>query len=251
MSSDSAQRSAGPTPQTAPIPTALTEHLRQWLGAWPATEDLHIVGAAQRVSPGWDGRVHPALGVADATGAAVLSVPRSAADSVRRQTAKGLAALLDELPELIGETDRTTFQAVFRWTTEPADLPEPGVWVSASADGVPDWLRVFGGEVLVAEDRDGTHLAGVGIKRHNTSGHEVAVVTTPRARGRGLARELIAQATRQVLREGAVPTYIHEPHNMASARVADAAGFPDRRWTAFGISESIGATAVSPREDKP
>jgi len=31
-----------------------------------------------------------------------------------------------------------------------------------------------------------------------------------------------------------VPTYLHDPANLASARVADAAGFPDRGWAVFG-----------------
>jgi hypothetical protein len=30
---------------------------------------------------------------------------------------------------------------------------------------------------------------------------------------------------------------MHDPANLASARVADAAGFPDRGWTALGFVE--------------
>ena len=61
------------------------------------------------------------------------------------------------------------------------------------------------------------------------------MVTELAARGRGLARRLVAQAARRVLEEGAVPTYLHETANVASARVADAAGFPDRGWRAYGV----------------
>ena len=50
--------------------------------------------------------------------------------------------------------------------------------------------------------------------------------------GRG---RLVAQAARRVLDEGAVPTYQHDPANIASARVADAAGFPDRGWRSAGM----------------
>jgi GNAT superfamily N-acetyltransferase len=245
------QDSAGPTSRSKSAPTVLTEHLRQWLGAWPPAEGLHVVGAAQRASAGWDGRVHPVLGVADDTGAAVLSVPPTFARAVGTRAPTGLTALLAELQALLGEPDRPAYRAVFRWTTSPADLPEPGVWVPADADGVPDWLRPFGGRVLVAEDRDGTHLAGVGIKRHNCAGHELSVVTAPHARGRGLAQGLVAQAARQVLREGAVPTYIHEHRNTASSRVADGACFPDRRWTAFGISERHRPAARAAHQGKP
>jgi len=120
---------------------------------------------------------------------------------------------------------------------EPADLPEVGRWVPSDADGVPGWLRPFGGEVLVAAGRDGTHLAGVGIKRHDRYGHELAVLTEPAARGRDLARSLVAQAARQVLEAGAVPTYLHDPSNTPSARVAEAAGFVDGGCTAFGLRE--------------
>ncbi|WP_218122502.1 GNAT family N-acetyltransferase [Blastococcus aurantiacus] len=168
---------------------------------------------------------------------AVLSVPPAAADDVRRLASSGLDPLLEKVPELVGESDRSTYRAVFRWTTDPADLPEPGEWVLADTPGLPAWLRPFGGHVLVAADPDGTHLAGVGVKRHDLAGHELAVVTAPPARGRGLARALVAQAARRLLRTGALPTYMHDPANTASARVAEAAGFQDRGWTAFGLGE--------------
>jgi hypothetical protein len=32
-----------------------------------------------------------------------------------------------------------------------------------------------------------------------------------------------------------VPTYQHDPANVASARVADAAGFPDRGWRSMAM----------------
>ena len=80
-----------------------------------------------------------------------------------------------------------------------------------------------------------SYLAGVGIKRHDQYGHELSVGTEPEARGRGLARRLVAQAARRVLDEGAVPTYQHAFDNVASARVAQAAGFPDRGWTSMGV----------------
>jgi len=40
---------------------------------------------------------------------------------------------------------------------------------------------------------------------------------------------------RRILDEGAVATYQHAPDNIASARVADAAGFPDRGWRSAGM----------------
>jgi len=47
----------------------------------------------------------------------------------------------------------------------------------------------------------------------------------------------VAQAARRVLADGAVPTYLHAFDNEASARVADAAGFPDRGWHVFELFE--------------
>ncbi len=41
-----------------------------------------------------------------------------------------------------------------------------------------------------------------------------------------------------MLDEGAVPTYLHAPDNVASARAADAAGFPDRGWSVVGFFPS-------------
>jgi predicted GNAT family acetyltransferase len=91
--------------------------------------------------------------------------------------------------------------------------------------------------VLIARDDEGRYLAGVGIKRHDGYGQELSVGTGPAARGRGLARRLVAQAARRVLDEGAVPTYMHALDNLGSARVAEAAGFPDRGWSAYGVVE--------------
>ena len=84
-----------------------------------------------------------------------------------------------------------------------------------------------GAAVLVALDQDGRHLGGVGLKRHHDSGRKIAVVTAEHARGRGLARRLVAQAARTVFAEGRAVVYLHAPDNEASARVARASGFPD------------------------
>jgi GNAT superfamily N-acetyltransferase len=211
----------------------LSEHLTRWLGRWPGEgPGLTVVGSPRRVEPGWDGAVHAVVGVLTPdTG--VLSVPPPVASAV--------AALLDGdgdrsgVPGAAGLTG-TWFSGVFRWSTAPAPLPDAGEWIAADAPSVPDWLRPFGGEVLVAVDPDtGEHLAGVGIKRHDAHGHELAVVTAEAARGRGLARRLVAQAARRVLDEGAVATYLHARDNAGSAKVAEAAGFPDRGWSILGV----------------
>jgi GNAT superfamily N-acetyltransferase len=144
-----------------------------------------------------------------------------------------LDTLLPALPGLLGRRG-VAGRGVFRWSTSPAPLPDAGIWLPYDDPRVPEWLRPFGGEVLVVLDGE-EYVAGVGVKRHDDAGHELAVGTEVAARGRGLARRLVAQAARRVLDEGAVPTYLHAPDNIASARAAEAAGFPDRGWSVIGF----------------
>jgi len=210
----------------------LDQHLRTWVGAWPpAGPGVHVVGSPVRERPGWDGRVLPVLGVVDGDGAGVIAVPPAA------PTLTGpLDQVTAALPGALGRAGSTVYRGVFRWTLDPAPLPDAGTWVPVTDPVVPGWLRVFGDHVLIARDPGtGEYLAGVGIKRHDRYGHELSVGTEPAARGRGLARRLVAQAARRVVDSGRVATYLHDPANTASARVADAAGFPDRGWTVLGL----------------
>ncbi len=41
--------SSAPNPA---VPPRLTEHLAQWLGAWPAVKPLQVIGTSQRLEPG-------------------------------------------------------------------------------------------------------------------------------------------------------------------------------------------------------
>jgi GNAT superfamily N-acetyltransferase len=123
-------------------------------------------------------------------------------------------------------------------------LPDGGDWIDPRDPRVPTWLRPFNyGSVLIAWDADGRYGAGVGIKRHDDTGHELAVVTSSHLRGRGIARRLVAQAARRLLAEGKLPTYLHDPKNVASARVADAVGFLDRGWSVYGLFPVMSPTA--------
>ncbi|MFC4535779.1 GNAT family N-acetyltransferase [Sphaerisporangium dianthi] len=216
----------------------MAEHLARWLGKWPGAGDLDIVGSPGRTLPGWNGAIYPAMGVRSPAGG-VLSVPPEHAEKVAElyAEARDFDAIAPQVSALLGYQERGFYTAVYRWSIRPAQSADAGSWVAADDPRVPAWLRPFGGEVLVAWDPDtGAYLAGVGLKRHDDRGRELAVVTASEARGRGLARRLVAQAARRVLDEGAVPTYLHARDNRASAAVADAAGFPDRGWTAFGLS---------------
>lgn len=210
-------------------------HLATRLGQWPAGAGLHVVGSHRRARPAWDGRLRPAVAVA-APECTILSVPPDRVAAVRARAAdRSIERLLPELPALVGLPDWPTHQDVYRWCVAPAPLPDAGEWIPPVTPGLPSWLRLFDRPVLVVRDADGRYLAGVGVKRHDAYGHEMAVGTAPEARGRGLARRLVAQAARRVLDEGAIPTYRHDVGNIASARVAEAAGFPDRGWRSYGV----------------
>lgn len=167
-----------------------------------------------------------------------LSTPEGAVLSVPPDRAAAVSAAggdLDRLPALLGRPGARVGRGVFRFAVAAPDLGQVGEWVGADDDRVPAWLRPFGGEVLVVFDGDGRYLAGLGIKRHDALGREVAVATDEAWRGRGLARALVARASRRILDEGRVPIYLHGTANLASARVADASGFADRGWHILGL----------------
>ncbi|HKT05895.1 MAG TPA: GNAT family N-acetyltransferase [Rugosimonospora sp.] len=221
------------TPGQEATPTdRLAAHLTTWLGAWPPGGPLTVVESPARTEPGWDGQVHGAVGVATPDGA-VLSVPPGAGARVR-EVAGAWTGLPGVLAAALDRPGTPIWLGTLRWTARPADLPGVGVWLAADDPVLPPWLRPFGGQVLVALD-GGEYAAGVGLKRHDGYGVELAVGTDPGHRGRGLAARLVAQAARHILAAGAVPTYIHDPANTASARTAAAAGFPDEGWQALGM----------------
>jgi RimJ/RimL family protein N-acetyltransferase len=192
----------------------LDAHLASWLGEWPPSAAVSVTTSPARTTPGWDGRVLPFVGLRTPIGT-VVSVAPDAVDDAQ-------AAV----------RDRRVAEVVFRWCETPRSDGDPlGEWVPADDGRVPAWLRPFGHDVLVAFDpATGTYAAGVGLKRHDDHAWELSVGTDAAHEGRGLARRLVARAAARVLDEGRVPTYLHDPDNHASARVADAAGFPDVGW---------------------
>ena len=227
------------TPRSPSDGELLSFHLQNWLGAWPPRAAVDVVSSPRRDEPAWDGRISPLVGVG-CPGHVVLSVSPQRAEAVRR-----VVGPLDDLVvqhavvDALGAVGSVLGRGVFRWSTAVtgADvLPDVGEWVDADDPRIPRWLRPFNyGPVLVVWDAFGNYGAGVGIKRHDAVGHEIAVVTEERFRGRGLAKRLVAQAARRVLREGGLPTYLHGPDNAPSARIADAVGFADHGWSVYGL----------------
>ena len=220
------------------IPNRLAEHLDDWLGVWPpAGTGVTVVGSPRRATPGWDGSMHDVIGVATPT-SAVLSVAPESAEAVARLVSGAslepdLAALAEGLAPILGPG--RFGRGLFRWSAAPTPTPDLGDWVPTSDERVPPWLTPFNGDVLVAWDDEGRYGGGVGRKQHDRFGHELSVGTEESLRGRGIGRLLVATAARRVLDDGAIPTYLHAPDNHASAKVADAAGFPDLGWTVLGF----------------
>jgi GNAT superfamily N-acetyltransferase len=212
----------------------LERHLAAWLGAWPPTGELTIVGSAKRTAPAWDGKVYPVAGVETPDGT-VLSVPPDLVEATRA-AGDDLATVGAALPALVGRPDARFGRGVFRWCHELCAGVDPdAVWLPADDERVPSWLRPFNGEVLVHLDEHGRYGAGVGRKIHDAFGHELSVATAEHLQGRGLARRLVAQAARRVADDGAVATYLHAPCNTPSAHVAEASGFPDTGWWILGV----------------
>lgn len=219
-----------------PTSQRLNEFLRLWLGTWPPADEVTIVASRQREAPGWDGAVRPFAGVETIEGA-VLSVSQLHLVAVR-----ALGASITEIGAglgiALGRPSWRFGRGIFRWSEAPTAGDDPGVWLPIDDPRVPPWLFPFNGEVLVGFDGhpdDGVVAAGVGRKIHNAAGHELAVVTEDGHRGQGWATRLVTQAARRVLDEGAVPIYLHAEDNTASARTADASGFPDLGWRMLGL----------------
>lgn len=169
---------------------------------------------------------------------AIVADP-TALDPVRVLAALRSADAATAAPAALGRPDLCLTRAAFRWTAAPATLPDVGTWSEPDDPRLPPWLRPFNGGALVVRDGRQRVAAGVGIKRHNAHGHEIAVGTDPAHRGKGLARALVAQAARRILAENAIPLYLHEHGNAASARVAAAAGLPDRGWNVFALLPEV------------
>lgn len=221
-----------PLPDEGEVLDRLHRHLRGWLGAWPPDALVTVVGSERRTEVGWDGAVRPFAGVATPQGT-VLSVPPARVDAVRSAGAT-LDAILEAVPAGLGQPGGVVGRGVYRYCVATPPYEPAGEWVPAAGPEVPAWLRPFGGQVLVVREK-GHYVAGLGIKRHDSLGMEVAVATEEAWRGRGLARSLVARAATAILRAGGVPIYLHGRGNAASARVAEACGFADRGWSILGL----------------
>jgi L-amino acid N-acyltransferase YncA len=107
-------------------------------------------------------------------------------------------------------------------------IPPPAVPVTvidATDPRLPAWVvGHFTGEAWVVLGERGEVLSTAVLKRYDDRLREISVGTAEAARGRGLARSVVAAAARAVLAEGRAVLYNHDPDNDASARVAESVG---------------------------
>jgi len=220
---------------TRPNMTGLESHLRSALGMWPPRADktVSVATSRQRAFPGWDGVVVPAVGLETPSGT-VVSVPPHLLHDVAQTLAATPVDPLDGIGEIVRERlARESLQrVVYRWlspTEVVADLDDIGDWHPRRRTDDPLWLEPFDGGVLIATV-DGRHAGALGLKAHDEHVAEIAVVVPSERRESGIARRLVAQATRAILASGRTALYLHLPDNTASARVAEAVGYSDEGW---------------------
>jgi GNAT superfamily N-acetyltransferase len=186
----------------------------------------------------------------DRGGGAVVAVAPEHAATLRDRL-DGLASLRPALQAVAAAVPGHLFSGVARTGVA---IPPPAVEVTVvdtSDPRLPDWVvGHFTGEAWVVLGEAGQVLSTAVLKRYDDRLREISVGTSEQARGRGLARSVVAAAARAVLAEGRAVLYNHDPDNHASARVAEAAGLhelgryhavvPDRQHAAeFGEDDAV------------
>lgn len=140
------------------------------------------------------------------------------------------------------------FSGVARTGVDIAE-PRDHVTVLDAADPrLPHWVTShFRGHAWVVLGRVGggagdreVVLSMAVLKEPRGGVREISVGTIPQARGRGLARSVVAAAARAVINRGEYVVYNHDLHNAASARVAQACGLlPVARYHAVAQTVEI------------
>jgi GNAT superfamily N-acetyltransferase len=156
-------------------------------------------------------------------GGAVVGVEHQHAAWLRGHL-DGPASVVPALEALAVELPGHRFSSVARTGVV---IPPPAVEITvldASDPRLPDWVHghFVGGAWVVLEG--GEVLSTAVLKRYDERLREISVGTAPAARGRGLARSVVAAAARAVLAEGRAVLYNHAVDNDASARVAESVG---------------------------
>jgi L-amino acid N-acyltransferase YncA len=169
---------------------------------------------------------HPTLPLRALTreGGAVVAVAPEWAGPLRQHldgpdtVRPGMAAVAAAIPGHLFSGVARTGVAV------PPPVAEVAV-IDAADPRLPDWvIGHFTGEAWVVLGERGEVLSTAVLKRYDDRLREISVGTAEAARGRGLARSVVAAAARAVLAEGRAVLYNHDPDNHASAKVAESVG---------------------------
>lgn len=89
-----------------------------------------------------------------------------------------------------------------------------------------EWFRMhFDGPIFAARDERGAIASWAAIKCKSDDVWEMAVMTEPTYRNRGLARSVTSHATQAAIESGKLALYLHEVSNHASAKVCHALGY--------------------------
>jgi len=203
---------------------------------------VHVVASERRARPSWGGYITPIYALSTPSGG-VVSVRADLLPAVRRE----LAGAAPGRP--LGEREFSKLRAIsqravpyaFSLTgdvlfTDPAHFrPTPlGAEQLARTDvRGAELRRRFDGEIFVVNGAHGEIAAWAAIKLKSDQVWELAVVTEPAYRGRGLAKRVVSAATAYILDHGRVPLYIHDRTNHASARVCRALGYVEYAQTFF------------------
>jgi GNAT superfamily N-acetyltransferase len=199
---------------------------------------------------------HPSLPVRAFTrdGGAVVAVAPEAARLLAAHL-RGPATLRPSLEAVSAALPGHMFSGVARTGVAIPPPAAPIVVLDTSDPRLPDWVHGhFTGEAWVVLE-GGKVLSTAVLKRYDDRLREIAVGTAEAARGRGLARAVVAAAARAVLTEGRAVLYNHAEDNFASAKVAEAVGLhefgryyavvPDRRLGAeFGEDDATAKRAA-------
>jgi GNAT superfamily N-acetyltransferase len=169
---------------------------------------------------------HPSLAVRALTrrgGAVVAVVPEWG--GLLHQHLRAPAAVRPALEAVAAAIGGHAFSVVARTGVA---IPAPAVEVTvldAADPRLPDWVvGHFTGEAWVVLGDGGQVLSTAVLKRYDDRLREISVGTSEAARGRGLAKAVVAAAAQAVLAEGRAVLYNHDPGNQASARVAESVG---------------------------
>jgi GNAT superfamily N-acetyltransferase len=197
---------------------------------------LHLVPTRKRTRPGWAGYTKPiqALVRGDCT---VVSMNPDLESSVRAELGRGGEwpltswASFDRLRRASQRSYPYAFilsgHSMFCDDRSFCPLGEHAELLPRSDPRGRDLRARFDGEIFVVFGPRGEIASWAAIKLKSDSVWEIAVVTEPAHRGRGLARKVVAAATQHILEQGRAALYIYDKSNLASGKVCRSLGYQE------------------------